>query len=153
MRLIISLLILSSLVVAGGLEVTSKDFFYKEGDSKAEFSGDVVAKEGESVINSDRLIVFLDKDNEAKKYKAIGHVTFVIKNRKKNRDVSGSCATLTYLPNEDKYILIGNVVLHDNIKKRDVYGDEVIVDNKKGTSIAKSNSKRPVKFIFNTTKK
>ncbi len=153
MRFLLSVLLLSSLAIAGGLEVTSKDFFYKEGDSKAEFSGDVVAKEGDSVINSDKLIVFLDKQNEAKKYKAIGNVTFTIKNSKKKRDISGSCTTLTFLPNEDKYILVGKVVLHDNIKNRDVFGDEVVIDNKKGTSIAKSNTKKPVKFIFNTTKK
>jgi len=153
MRLLISILVLSSLAIAGGLEVTSKDFFYKEGDSKAEFSGNVVAKEGDSVINSNKLIVFLDKNNEAKKYKAIGNVRFTIKNRKKGRDISGSSHSLTYLPNEDKFILIGNVALHDNAKNRDVYGDQVIVDNKKGTSVAKSNSKKPVKFIFNTSKK
>ena len=153
MRLFISILVLTSLVMGGGLEVTSKDFFYKEGDSKAEFSGDVVAREGDSVINSDKLIVFLDKQNEAKKYKAIGNVTFTIKNDKKTRDISGSCNVLTFLPNEDKYILVGKVILHDNIKNRDVFGDEVIIDNKKGTSVAKSNSKKPVKFIFNTGKK
>ncbi len=153
MRFLLSVLLLSSLAIAGGLEVTSKDFFYKEGDSKAEFSGNVVAKEGDSVINSDKLIVFLDKQNEAKKYKAIGNVTFTIKNTKKNRDISGSCTTLTFLPNEDRYILVGKVVLHDNVKNRDVFGDEVIIDNKKGTSVAKSNTKKPVKFIFNTSKK
>ncbi len=153
MRFLLSVLLLSSLALAGGLEVTSKDFFYKEGDSKAEFSGNVVAKEGDSVINSDKLIVFLDKQNEAKKYKAIGNVTFTIKNSKKNRDISGSCTTLTFLPNEDRYILVGKVVLHDNVKNRDVFGDEVIIDNKKGTSVAKSNTKKPVKFIFNTSKK
>ena len=153
MRLLVSLLFLSSLALAGGLQVTSKDFFYKEGDSKAIFSGDVVATQDDNIINSDKLIVFLDKDNEAKKYKAIGHVTFTVKNSQKRRDISGSCNTLTYLPNEDKYILVGKVVMHDNLKNRDVFGDEVVLDNKKGTSVAKSNSKKPVKFIFNTSKK
>jgi lipopolysaccharide export system protein LptA len=154
MRFLIYLLIATTAIVsAGGLEVTSKDFFYKEGDSKAEFSGNVVAKEGDSVINSEKLIVFLDKKNEAKKYKAVGNVTFTLKNPKKKRDIKGSCGTLTFIPQEDKFILIGNVVLHDNLNDRDVFGDEVVIDNKKGTSKAKSNTKKPVKFIFETKTK
>lgn len=138
---------------ASGLQVTSKDFYYKDGDNKAEFSGNVIAKEGESVLNSDKLIVLLDDKNEAKKYKAIGNVSFNIKNSKKRRDINGTCDTATYIPAKDKYILVGNVVLHDNLKDRDVFGDEIIIDQKGSFTSAKSKGKKPVKFIFNTQKK
>ncbi len=137
----------------GGLEVTSKDFIYKEGSGKADFIGDVFAKNGETVLNSDKLTVILDAQNEAKKYIATGNVSFNIKNSKKRRDISGTCEKVTHLPKKDIYILVGNVVLHDNIKNRDVFGDEVVIDNKKGTSKAKSNTKKPVKFIFKTNTK
>jgi len=136
---------------ASNLEITSDDFFYKDGDSKATFSGNVVAKEQKNLINSDKLIVYLDKDSEAKKYKAIGNVYFEIVNPKK--DINGTCNTLTYLPKEDKYILVGKVIIQDRRNKRKVFGDQVIVDNKKGTSYANSNSKKPVKFIFKVKSK
>ncbi len=151
MRFLLFLTVVLSLLEAkGGLEVTSKDFVYKEGSGKAEFIGEVLAKNGETVLNSDKLVVILDKDNEAKKYIATGHVSFNIKNSKKKRDIKGTCQKVTHIPKEDKYILVGNVVLHDMIRKRDVYGDEVVIDNKLGTSRAKSHTKKPVKFIFNT---
>ena len=147
------LIILSILTFANAtnLEITSNDFFYKDGDSKAKFSGNVVAKEGESLIKASTLIVYLDKNSEAKKYKASGNVEFEIKNAKK--DIKGKCNVLTYLPIEDRYILQGNVVLNDILNKREVYGDEIILDNKKGESYAKSSSKKPVKFIFKVKSK
>ena len=147
------LLIVSLLDAKDGLEVTSKDFIYKEGSGTAEFIGEVVAKNGETVLHSDKLTVILDKDNEAKKYIATGNVSFNIKDSKKRRDIQGTCNKVTHIPKEDKYILVGNVVLHDMIRKRDVYGDEIVIDNKKGISSAKSNTKKPVKFIFSTGKK
>ncbi len=146
MKFLQLVLISTIFVSASNLEITSDDFFYKDGDSKATFSGHVVAKEKKNLINSNKLIVFLDKDSEAKKYKAIGDVYFEIVNPKK--DINGTCDTLTYLPKEDKYILVGKVIIEDRKNKRKVFGDEVIVDNKKGTSYANSKSKKPVKFIF-----
>ena len=132
---------------ASNLEITSDDFFYKDGDNKAIFSGHVVAKEQENLIKSRKLIVYLDKDSEAEKYDAIGNVYFEIVNPKK--DINGTCNKLTYLPNEDKYILVGKVIIEDRRNKRKVFGDEVIVDNKQGASYANSkSSKKPVKFIF-----
>jgi len=146
------LLILSSMVaLASNLEITSDDFFYKDGDNKATFSGHVVAKEQKNLLTSDKLIVYLDNTSEAEKYKAIGHVYFEIVNPKK--DINGTCHTLTYLPKEDKYILQGNVKMEDRLNKRKVFGDEVIIDNKIGASYAKSKNKKPVKFIFKVKNK
>lgn len=138
-------------LLASNLEITSDDFFYKDGENKAKFSGHVVAHEKQNLINSNTLIVFLDNDSEAEKYKAVGNVYFEIKNSKK--DMNGTCSTLTYLPKDDKYILIGKVAINDRKNSRKVYGDEIIVDNKKGTSYANSKGKKPVKFIFKVKSK
>ena len=151
MRFITVILSILTFASAANLEITSNDFFYKDGESKAQFSGNVVAKEGQSIIKAATLTVFLDENSEAKKYKASGNVQFEIKNSKK--DIQGSCGVLTYLPIEDKYILQGKVVLNDILNKRKVYGDEIILDNKKGESYAKSKSKKPVKFIFKVKSK
>ncbi len=151
MRYLKFILLATLVACASNLEITSDDFFYKDGDNKATFSGHVVAKEQKNLINSNKLIVYLDKDSEAKKYEAIGNVYFEIVNSKK--DINGTCNKLTYLPKEDKYILVGKVVIEDRKNKRKVFGDEVIVDNKKGTSYANSKSKKPVKFIFKVKSK
>jgi len=146
MKYLFYLLFATVVVFASNLEITSKDFFYKDGDSKATFSGNVIAKEQNNLIKSDKLVVYLDENNEANKYQAIGKVYFEIVNKKK--DIKGSCDTLTYLPKDDKYILIGKVSINDDKTKRKVFGDEIIIDNKKGISYANSKSNKPVKFIF-----
>ena len=151
MKFITIILSVLTFANAANLEITSNDFFYKDGESKAQFSGNVVAKEGQSIIKANTLTVFLDENSEAKKYKASGNVEFEIKNSKK--DIQGKCTVLTYLPIEDKYILQGNVALNDILNSRKVYGDEIILDNKKGESYAKSSSKKPVKFIFKVKSK
>ncbi len=154
MRLLLIVAVtLAFLNAKNGLEVTSKDFIYKEGDGKAVFIGNVIAKNGDSVLNSDKLTVILDEKNEAKKYIAVGNVSFTIKNLKKRRDISGTSNKVTHIPKENKFILVGNVVLHDNLRNRDVYGDQVTIDDKKGISTAKSNSKKPIKFIFKSSTK
>jgi lipopolysaccharide export system protein LptA len=148
----LKLVLLSSIALMGSnLEITSDDFFYKDGDSKAVFSGHVIAKEQKNLINSKKLFVFLDSSSEADKYNAVGDVYFEIVNPKK--DINGTCNSLTYLPKEDKYILVGKVIINDRKNSRKVYGDEIIVDNKKGTSYANSKSSKPVKFIFKVKSK
>ena len=146
MRYIIAIFLWVLTLNASNLEITADNFYHKDGDKKAEFQGHVIAKEGNNLIKSDKIIIYLDKNNEAYKYEAIGKVYFEIKSSKK--DVTGSCNKLIYLPEQEIYTLTGNVAMHDNLNKRDVYGDEVILDNKKKTSIAKSNGKKPVKFLF-----
>jgi lipopolysaccharide export system protein LptA len=140
------IMLLALPIFGSNLEITSKDFFYKDGDNKATFSGNAVAKEQKNLIKSDKIVVFLDNNSEAEKYKAIGNVYFELVNSKK--DINGTCDTLTYLPKPDKYILQGKVVINDRKTNRKVFGDEIIIDNKKGTSYANSKSNKPVKFIF-----
>ena len=151
MRLILTIFIFFTTIFANNLEITSNNFYYKDGEQKAKFSGNVVAKEGLNIIKAAKIVVFLDKNSAAKKYVASGGVDFEIKNQK--QDIKGNSKTLIYLPIEDKYILKGNVVLNDILNKRKVYGDEITIDNKKGESYAKSQTKKPVKFIFKVKSK
>jgi len=149
---IVLLLFLSILYLcADNLEITSNDFYFKDASKIARFSGNVVAKNGKNSIKADKILVYLDENSEANKYVAIGNVKFEIKDDKK--DIVGSCKKLTYLPEESKYILEQNVKMHDILNKRDVYGDEIVIDNKNKTSYAKSKGKKPVKFIFKVKSK
>jgi lipopolysaccharide export system protein LptA len=131
---------------AANLEISANGFYHKDGEKKAVFSGNVVAKEEGNLIKSDKITVFLDENSEAKEYVAQGNVYFELKAPK--RFIKGRCFKIKYIPQEDKYYLNGKVVVEDVLNKRKIYGDEIIIDNKNGASYAKSNSKKPVKFIF-----
>ena len=131
---------------ASNLEVSANSFYHKDGEKKAVFSGNVIAKEEGNLIKSDKITVFLDNNSEAKEYIASGNVYFELKAPK--RFIKGRCKKIKYLPVEDKYYLQGNVVVEDVLNKRKIYGSEIVIDNKNGSSYAKSSSKKPVKFIF-----
>ena len=146
MKYLLTIFFLSIFIFANNLEISSDNFYYKDGEKKAQFSGHVIAKNGDNIIKASKVTVYLDDNSEAKKYIASGGVRFEIKNPK--HYIKGSCYTLIYLPIEDRYILRGKVALKDILNKREIFGDEIIVDNKKGESYAKSHSKKPVKFIF-----
>ena len=146
MRYILIVVLLLASLNASTLEITANNFFYKDGDKKAVFSGNVVAKEGQNLIKSNKIIVYLDEKSEAKEYDASGNVYFELKSP--NRFIKGHCNKIKYYPVEDKYYLIGNVDIEDVLNKRKVYGSEIVIDNKHNSSYAKSNKKKPVKFIF-----
>ena len=151
MRYIIIFLLFLGFSFAANLEVTANNFYHKEGEQKAVFSGNVVVTQGENKITSNKITILLDENGEAKKYIATGNVRFTLKSPK--RYIVGKCDRLIYLPVEDKYILIGNVYMKDKLNEREVYGDEIIIDNKHGTSYAKSKGKKKVKFIFKVKSK
>jgi lipopolysaccharide export system protein LptA len=135
---------------AQNLEITANSFYHKDGEKKAVFNGNVIAKEGDSFIKADKITVYLDENSEAKEYVAEGNVYFEIKDKKKF--IKGTSKKIKYVPIEDKYYLSGNVILEDVLNKRKVYGETIVLDNKTGSSYAKSKNK-PVKFIFKVKSK
>jgi lipopolysaccharide transport protein LptA len=136
---------------ASNLEVTANSFYHKDGEKKAVFSGNVVAKEEGNLIKANKITVYLDENSEAKEYVASGNVYFELKAPK--RFIKGRCSRIRYVPIADKYYLEGNVAVEDVLNKRKIYGDEIIIDNKNGASYAKSTKNRPVKFVFKVQSK
>ncbi len=151
MKYILIILSFISFLIASNLEVTADNFYHKDGEKKAIFSGNVVITQGNNKINSSKIIILLDNKGEAKEYIAIGNVKFILKSLK--RDIQGKCNKLIYYPIEDKYDLIGNVYIKDNLNDREIFGDEIIIDNKHQSSYAKSKGKNKVKFIFKVKSK
>ena len=147
MRLIF-LILFSIYLNASSIEITAKNFYHKEDEYKAIFSINAVANDGNNTINADKIIVHLNKKNEAIKYEAIGNVKFTIKSD--SRHIQGKSDKLIYNPIKDIYKLYGRVEVHDLLKNRDVYGDEMVIDQKNRSSYVKSHTKKPVKFIFKT---
>jgi len=151
MRSFILLFFLSFSLFASNLEVTADNFYHKEGEQKAIFTGNVVVTQEENKITADKITVLLDEKGEAREYIATGNVRFILKSPK--RHIIGTCNKLTYYPVEDQYVLVGKVYMKDVLRDREVYGDEIIIDNKQGTSYANSKGKKKVKFIFKVKSK
>ena len=135
-----------SFIYAEELEVTADKFTHIEKENKAIFEGNAHAISGKSRVDADRFVIYLDKNNKAKEYHAIGHVKFEIV--KPNQHVKGSCNKLIYNVVKETYLLKGNAKIDDILNGRKMSGDEVYLDNLKKEAKAKSLNKKPVKFIF-----
>jgi lipopolysaccharide export system protein LptA len=128
------------------LEVVSDKFASDENKHIAIFEGNAKATQGKSWIKAKKFIVFLDKNNSAKEYRAIKDVTFEI--IKPKQHVKGSCDLLIYKVKSDTYTLEGNASVNDLLNKRKMSADRLILDNKHSRARAVSKKKGPVKLIF-----
>jgi len=138
--------LLSTSVWAEDLEVTADKFTHLESQNKAVFEGHAHATQGKSWINADKFVIFFDQNNTAKQYRAIGNVDFEID--RPQQHVKGKCQKLTYTVAAETYLAEGNATLNDLLNHRQMYGDEIFLDNLNRKASAKSNHKGPVKFIF-----
>jgi lipopolysaccharide export system protein LptA len=143
--------VVSIFLYAEKIEVTSKNFYAKDAENRAEFVGDVVIKQDNSWVKSDRAIVYFNDKNETIQYDAIGKATFEI--IKAPSHYKGQAEKLTYYPDSSKYLLAGDAIVNDLIKERVVKGNTIIVNPVTGESYVKGNTDKPIKFIFDTQKK
>jgi len=151
MNKIILFLLMSLVLYAEKVEVTSKSFYAKDSENQAHFIDDVLVKQGRSWIHSDRLIVYFNDNNETIQYDAIGKATFEI--FKEASHYKGKANKVTYYPKTEEYLFAGDAVIHDLVKDRHIKGETIVIESVSGSAVVKGNSKKPIKFIFDTEKK
>jgi len=148
---IVLLILLSAALYAEKVNVTSTSMTAEDLKKEVHFIGDAKVVQGKSWIHGDEIIVYFDENNETKKYKAIGQVTFEVD--QKASFYKGSADTITYYPVTSKYVLVGKAIVDDLINQRHVNGDEIILNMITGNANVKGSQNKPVKFIFNTKEK
>jgi len=144
--LILFVIFAATLLYADKLEVTADTFSSKESEGKAYFNGHAIVKKDGSSINSDKIVVFFDTNKTIIKYEAEGNTTFVIKKDKMH--FKGSCNKVAYSPILDTYTLNGNIVVHDVVKNRTLYGEDIIIDNNKSSFRVEGKKNHPAKIVF-----
>jgi len=143
---IVLLLLCTGSLFAQKVNITADNMEAENMKKEVHFIGNAKVVQGKSWIHGDEIIVYFDENNETKKYEAIGVVTFEFIQEKSS--YKGSADKVTYLPVKDQYILTGKAVIDDQINKRHVNGDEIILDMITGNANVKGSRKKPVKFIF-----
>ena len=137
---------LTQVVFAEKLEITSTSMHAVNAKKEVHFIGDAKVKKLDDWLHADRVIIYFDENNETKMYRAIGTVTFEFKNEA--RHYTGSADKVIYYPQKSFYVLKGHAVIDDMINKSHVDGDEITLDMITGNATVKSNKKKPVKFII-----
>ena len=117
---------LTQALFAERMEITSA--FMETGDKEIKFIGNTKIKIDDSWLHADKVIVYLDENNETKMYEATGLVNFEIKNEK--HSFKGRANKVIYDKWKSLYVLRGKAVVDskDFLIKRHVKGDEITLN-------------------------
>jgi len=140
--------LLSILLFAEKVEITSDSMKAEEMKKEVHFIGNVRIAQDKSWIVAERVVVYFDDNNQTKRYEARGSVRFEFK--KEKRFYKGSADSVIYLPLESKYILRGNATVEDQINRRHINAEQIELDLTSGLANVAGSKKEPVKFIFET---
>ncbi|WP_442868046.1 lipopolysaccharide transport periplasmic protein LptA [Campylobacter sp. JMF_08 NE1] len=134
------------------VEVTADNFFADEVKQISTLTGNVKIKKGSyDTLTSDKVTIYFDAKKQPTKYVATGNAKFKVLVNDKHYDGQG--AVLTYTPGAETYTLEGNAHLHETETKKEVFGEQIVVNRTKGTYEVKSApgggaGKKPVRLIF-----
>lgn len=150
---IVPFLLFAKLSFAEQVEVTADNFFADEIKLESVLTGNVNIKKGSyDTLDANKATIYFDKEKHPIKYVASGNAKFKVLINEKHYDGKGD--VLTYEPQKEIYTLNGNAYLHEAETNKEVFGDNIIVNQINGTyevqsqRNADSKDKKPAKLIF-----
>lgn len=145
--LLIIMIFLSNISFAQELKIKADSFSADETKGVSIFSGSVNIVKRDDELNASRVVIFTNKHNKPIKFVATGNVSFNILTKKGSK-YDGAANKVIYLPNKQEYCFYGNVHLKQINEKKEILGDEVILNIADGKAYAKGLKKDPVIMIF-----
>ncbi len=123
------------------IEVTAQQLEAHQEQRQAIFSGDVVAKQGDITLYSDKLVVYsLEEQNQVDRLEASGHVRVI------QLDRTATADRAIYRQQQGTLVLYGNAEVHQGQNK--VAGDEITVYIRENRSVVKSGESGRVKAVL-----
>ncbi|MBN2815886.1 MAG: lipopolysaccharide transport periplasmic protein LptA [Campylobacterales bacterium] len=147
MRYLLLLLLSLHTMYAQELKITSDSFHADENEGISVFTGHVNIIKRSDELNASEVTVYTDKNNKPTKFVAIGDVTFVIET-KQGAKYSGIAQKAVFLPQKKEYHFFKDVHLKQLDEKKEIQGDEVVLEIVNGKAYAKGVVKKPVIMIF-----
>ncbi len=129
------------------LKIKAESF---DSDAKAGlsvFKGSVEIRMGDDELNASTVTIFTDKERKPVKFIAEKDVSFYIKSDN-NATYQGRAQKAVFIPKQKEYRFLGDVHLKQLDEKKQIDGEEVIVNTLEGRAIAKGAKKEPVIMIF-----
>jgi len=130
------------------LKIISNSFEGNEKTGISIFFGNVHISKGVDEMNASKVTIYTDEDRAPYKYIAEGDVSFFI-TAENGSTYEGNARRAVFLPNKGEYRFSKEVHLKQLNERKQIDGDEVIVNIKDGTATAKGAEKEPVIMIFN----
>lgn len=138
---------LSYASLAQELKIKADVFSADEAKGISIFNGSVNIQKGDDELNASKVIVYTDKQRKPIKFVATHNVSFTITTKEKSQ-YEGVAQKVIYKPQDKEYHFYGNVHLKQLADKKEILGDEVILNIADGKAYAKGLKKEPVIMIF-----
>lgn len=145
--LLVLLFLLQSVLFSQELKVKADEFSADQNKGISIFTGHVRIKKLNDELNASKVTIYTDANNKPTKFVALGDASFVIKTVE-GVNYRGVAQKVIYLPLKKEYHFFGNVHLKQMNDKKEIFGDEVVLQTVDGKAYAKGVEKEPVIMIF-----
>ena len=147
MKVIVFLIFIVIELFSQELKIKADSFKADEKRGVSIFEGSVNIVKGFDELNASKVTIFTDKKHKPIKFIAQGDVSFKIKTKKKAL-YRGKAQKVIYVPKQKEYKFFGNVHLLQVDKKKEIIGDEVVLQVVDAKAYAKGKKSEPVIMIF-----
>ena len=134
-------------ISAEELKVKSNSFSADENKGISVFKGDVNIRKANDELNASKVTIHTDKDNQPTKFISEGNSSFKILTEEGVR-YKGTANKVIYYPGKKEYRFYGNAHLIQVGEKKEILGEEIILNTMDGKAYAKSSKSEPVIMIF-----
>ncbi|MFK0464236.1 LptA/OstA family protein [Campylobacter jejuni] len=145
-RQIILLLACVSVTWATQIEVKALNFYSDENKGESILSGNVEVIRGDDILNSEKLIIYTDKNRKPIRYEAMQNARFKIV--LKGKTYKGSGDKFIYNVIKDTYEINGHTYINELGSNQKLFGDKIIVDRKANIYRVESKDQKPARFVF-----
>lgn len=139
---------LSNFLFSQELKIIADVFDTDQAKGISNFEGHVNIIKKNDELNASKVTIYTDEKNQPTKFIALGDVSFKIVTKEGAR-YRGTAGKVIYFPEKKEYYFYTNVYLKQIDKKKEILGDEVILNLITGEAHAKGLKKEPVIMIFN----
>ncbi len=137
----------SNILLAQELKIVADKFSADEMKGISIFTGNVKIKKYHDELNATKVTIYTDENNKPTKFIALGNVSFKVETEALAK-YEGVAQKVVYLPLKKEYRFYGNVHLKQINERKEILGDEVILNTIDGKANAKGLKKAPVIMIF-----
>ena len=145
-RVIILFFTCFNIVLGTQIEVKALSFYSDENKGQSILSGNVEVIRGNDILNSEKLVIYTDKERKPIRYEAMQNARFKIV--LKGKTYKGSGDKFIYNVAKDVYEIDGNAYINEVGSNQKLFGDKIIVDRKANVYRVESKERKPARFVF-----
>ncbi len=131
------------------IQVQATSFYASDENNIITLNGNVKLDLGEDYLTAKKLVINLKTINNKKipvKFEASGDVRLNVKTKTKEFFCKGD--KILFRPIDDVYVITGNGFVHDKTENKELHGQKITIDIKKGDASIQGTKNKPVKFIM-----